>query len=122
MSKSIRTVGLEGVSFKSSIGVHAEERLLGNNFLVDFEVIFKNSKNPDKENLEDTINYSDLYAILETEFKQTNFLLETTAQNILDETLSKYPDLRSIKIKIKKLNPPIKAQISHAFVALNYHK
>ena len=122
MGKSIRTVGLEGVSFKAAIGVYPEEKILGNNFLADFEVSFKNPKNPDKENLEDTINYSDMYAILEAEFKQTNLLIETTAQNILEETLSRYPDLRSIKIKIKKLNPPMKAQLSNAFVSLNYHK
>ncbi len=122
MSKAIRTVGLESVQFNAAIGLHPEEKILGNNFLVDFEVAFKNSKQHDTQNIDDTINYSTLYAILETEFAQTTDLLETVAQNILDQTLLAYPFLRSIKIKIKKLNPPIKAQIANAFVALNYHK
>lgn len=122
MSKAIRTVGLEGVQFKAAIGLYPEEKILGNNFLVDFEVAFKNSKQPDTQSIEDTINYSTLYKILEMEFAQTTDLLETVAQDILDQTLLAYPFLRSIKIKIKKLNPPINAQIANAFVALNYHK
>ena len=122
MSKAIRTVGLENVQFNAAIGLHPEEKILGNNFLVDFEVAFKNNKQHDTQNLDDTINYTDLYTILETEFAQTTDLLETLAQNILDITLVAYPFLRSIKIKIKKLNPPINAQIANAFVALNYHK
>lgn len=122
MSKAIRTIGLEGVQFNAAIGVHPEEKILGNNFLVDFEVAFKNTKQPETDNLNDTINYCDLYAILETEFKKQADLLETVAQNILDQTLINYPFLRCIKIKIKKLNPPIKAQVANVFVALNYHK
>ncbi|TAH03267.1 MAG: dihydroneopterin aldolase [Sphingobacteriales bacterium] len=122
MSKTIRTIGLEGVQFKGAIGLHPEEKILGNNFLVDFEITFKNTKQPDTENLNETINYCDLYSILETELAQTTDLLETVAQDILDQTLLAYPFLRSIKIKIKKLNPPINAQIANAFVALNYHK
>ncbi len=122
MSKAIRTVGLESVQFNAAIGLHHEEKVLGNNFLVDFEVAFKNTKQPDTQNIDDTINYSNLYSILESEFAQTTDLLETVAQNILDTTLLAYPFLRSVKIKIKKLNPPINAQIANAFVALNYHK
>lgn len=122
MSKAIRTVGLESVQFNAAIGLHPEEKILGNNFLVDFEVAFKNAKQHDTQNIEDTINYSHLYTILENEFAQTADLLETVAHNILDQTLLNYPFLRSIKIKIKKLNPPINAQIANAFVALNYHK
>lgn len=122
MSKAIQTIGLESVKFCATIGVHPEEKILGNNFLVDFEVAFKTPKQPDIITLDGTVNYSDLYTILENEFTQTTDLLETVAQNILDKTLNNYPFLRSIKIKIRKLNPPIKAQILSAFVALNYHK
>ncbi|TAE36620.1 MAG: dihydroneopterin aldolase [Sphingobacteriales bacterium] len=122
MGKAIRTVGLEGVQFKATIGVYPEEKILGNYFLVDFEVAFKSAKQPETENLLETVNYTDLYTILETEFKKSSDLIETVAQTILDETLFKFPYLRSIKIKIKKLNPPIHAPIANAFVALNYHK
>ncbi len=122
MSKAIRTVGLEGVQFNAAIGVHPEEKILGNNFEVDFEVAFKNNKQHDTQNLDDTINYTHLYTILKNEFAHKTDLLETVAQNILDQTLLIYPFLRSIKIKIKKLNPPINAQIANAFVAINYHK
>jgi len=122
MSKIIRTVGLEGVKFKAKIGVFPEEKILGNLFLVDFEVAFKTSKQVETENLLETINYADLYDILAIEFKKSCDLIETVAQTILDNTLAKFPNLRSIKIKIKKLNPPINAEIKNAFVALNYHK
>ncbi|TAF44763.1 MAG: dihydroneopterin aldolase [Sphingobacteriales bacterium] len=122
MSKAIKTIGLEGVQFKANIGLYPEEKIIGNNFLVDFEVAYKSSKPQETENLLETINYADLYIILENEFKKNYDLIETVAQTVLNNTLLKFPYLKSIKIKIKKLNPPIQAQINHAFVALNYHK
>ena len=113
-------VGLEGVKFNAPIGFFAEERLLKNNFIVDVFVCFSTSEIND--DLAQTINYVTLYQICEENFQQENKLIETVAQQILYQIKSQFAGLEQINIKIKKLNPPIKAQIKHSFVELNYIK
>jgi dihydroneopterin aldolase len=119
-SVTLTKVGLEGVKFNAPVGFFAEERLLKNNFLVDVFVSFNSSEIGDE--LSNTINYVSLYQICEENFRQEHQLIETVAQQILNQIKKQFPDLKQIYIKIKKLNPPIKAEIQHSFVVLEYIK
>jgi len=121
MGKTIRKIGLEGVKFNAAIGYFQEERLFRNNFLVDVFVSFEDTDSV-KDDLKNTINYVSLYEICASSFERESQLLETVAQEILGKIKSKFPVLEHINIKIKKLNPPIKAQIENSFVELDYSK
>jgi dihydroneopterin aldolase len=117
---TVTKVGLSGVKFNAPIGFFAEERLLKNNFIVDVFVCFHAAEINDE--LAQTINYVTLYQICEDNFKQENKLIETLAQQILNQIINQFADLQQINIKIKKLNPPIKAEIQYSFVELNYNR
>jgi dihydroneopterin aldolase len=119
-SVSSTKVGLEGVKFNAPIGFFVEERVLKNDFLVDLFVCFNSSEIGDE--LINTINYVTLYQICEENFGQEHQLIETVAQKILNQIKNQFPDLEQIHIKIKKLNPPIKAEIQQSFVAIDYIK
>ena len=121
MSKTIRKIGLEGVKFTAAIGYFEEERIFKNNFLVDIFVSFED-KNSVNDDLKNTINYVSLYEICAASFEKESHLIETVAQEILENIKNKFPILEHINIKIKKLNPPIKAQIQNSFVELDYSK
>ncbi|OAQ40667.1 hypothetical protein A5893_06925 [Pedobacter psychrophilus] len=121
MGKTIRKIGLEGVKFNAAIGYFKEERIFKNNFLVDVFVSFEDKASID-DDLKNTINYVSLYEICALSFEKETNLIETVAQEILENIKNKFPVLEQINIKIKKLNPPIKAQIQNSFVELNYFK
>jgi len=57
--------------------------------------------------LEDTIDYADLFAIIDQAMKDPVDLLETLAQHIAAEIHRKYPQVTETDIEIEKLNPPI---------------
>ena len=122
MGKIRRRVGLEGVKFNAAIGFFEEERIFKNNFLVDVDVLFTQMDNTQTEDLSQTIDYSLLYDICEQEFAKESLLIETVAQQILNKIISDFSFVEEVRVKIRKLNPPLKAQIQHSFIELNYQK
>ncbi|MCU7551466.1 dihydroneopterin aldolase [Chitinophagaceae bacterium LB-8] len=100
------TVELKGLRFFAEHGMYAEEKKVGNEFEVD---VIVNYKAPKKtiSSIEETVNYVEIYRILEEEFKVRKLLLETLAMQICDKIQHVFPDIRNISISIKKINPPI---------------
>ena len=122
MGKITRRVGLEGVKFNAAIGFFEEERIFKNNFLVDVDVLFTQLDKTQTEDLSQTIDYSLLYDICEQEFAKVSLLIETVAQQILNKIITDFSFVEEAHVKIRKLNPPLKAQIQHSFIELNYQK
>lgn len=123
MSKSTRKIGLEGVKFNAPVGYFEEERKFRNDFVVDLYVVFEFSPHQSQtEDLNQTIDYTLLYHICEQCFQIETLLIETVAQSILDEIKHRFTFVDVIYIKIKKLNPPVKASIASSFIELNYQK
>ena len=122
MGKITRRVGLEGVKFNAAIGFFEEERIFKNNFLVDVDVLFTQMDNIQTEDLSQTIDYSLLYDICEQKFAKESLLIETVAQQILNKIISDFSFVEEVRVKIRKLNPPLKSQIKHSFIELNYQK
>lgn len=122
MANIKRTVGLEGVRFIAAIGFFEEELTLKNEFIVNVSVSFDITTTDDTDNLENTVDYSQLYDICNLYFKQEFKLIEAAAHAILNKLVENYPFLKEIYIRIDKLNPPINAEIKSSFVELNYIK
>ena len=122
MGKITRKVGLEGVKFNAAIGFFEEERIFKNNFSVDVDVLLTQMDKTQTEDLSQTIDYSLLYDICEQEFAKESLIIETVAQQILDKIISDFSFVEEAYIKIKKLNPPLEAQIQYSFIELNYQK
>jgi dihydroneopterin aldolase len=115
-------VGLQGIHFFAHHGFYPEEQVSGNNFVVDVEVEFLQEQHFDTEEIGHTVNYEQLYAIAERHMAITRKLLETVVQGILDELKATYPFAQSIRVSLKKLNPPIKAKIDCSMVEITYRK
>ena len=122
MGKTTRRVGLEGIKFNAAIGYFEEERIYKNNFLVDVSVLFIQNDVSQTEDLSQTVDYGLLYEICLEEFAKESLLIETVAQQILGKILNDFSFVEEAFVKIKKLNPPLNAQIQHSFIELNYQK
>jgi 7,8-dihydroneopterin aldolase/epimerase/oxygenase len=100
------TIELEGLRFFGSHGMYQEEMLVGNEFEVNVAL---ESKAPKKtvHSIEQTINYVEVYRIIQEVFSVRRQLLETCAMEIADAIQQQFPELVDIRIKIKKVTPPI---------------
>jgi dihydroneopterin aldolase len=114
----LQTVALRDVKCFGYHGFYPEEQLTGIYFSLDVTVSFIPEN--ETENLEKTINYEVLNAIILEEMKVPKKLLETVVRNILDQIVAKYPFLKTAEVSIKKLNPPMPGQVGHSFVQLSY--
>ncbi|MBC8988361.1 dihydroneopterin aldolase [Pedobacter sp. N36a] len=114
----IQTVALRDVKCHAFHGYYPEEQLTGIYFMVDVVVTFVHTG--DTENLNHTVNYEVLNTILLEEMANTQKMLETVVRRILDRVIDTYPFVRTGKVGIRKMNPPMPGEIGHSFVELSY--
>lgn len=113
---------MQGAEFFAWHGFYPEEQKLGSCFVVDIEVEFTPGGNLNEDELNNTVNYEQLYNIVCEEMKRTKKLIETVAQAIIDETKREYAFVEKIQVNIKKLNPPLGGKVSCSNVIMSYVK
>ncbi len=117
----IQKVALSEVRFFSPIGFYEEEQIVGNEFFVSLEVYFP-FQNEDSENLDNTINYEELYQLLVEVMSPKRKLLESAAEDILDVVLKKYSFLTKAMVNIRKINPAFGGDLANSEVALMFER
>lgn len=102
-------------------GVNAEEKALGQSYLVDLAVEVDLSPPGRSDRLSDTVSYTHLYrAVKEVIEGQSRNLLEGIAQSIADRVLQDYP-VTSVQLTVKKPHPPIKGSVV-AYAAVEIYR
>ena len=104
-------ITLEGMRFYGFHGVNPEERVLGQEYLVDLTVAMDLGRAGRTDRLEDTISYARIYrAVREVMEGEPRNLLEAAAQAIAERMLSEFP-VDSVGVRVKKPHPPIRGSI-----------
>ncbi len=98
---------LEEMEFYAYHGCYKEEQVIGNRFLVDLEVEVDTAEAEHSDRLSDTLNYQSVYAEVKTVMAEKNNLLEHLGRRILDALKTRFPEIKNIKLKVSKMNPPI---------------
>lgn len=113
------TVELSNLLFHAFHGIYEEEKILGNEYVVNVSVAFV-EKDTVIEHIQDTVNYAVIYNIIKKRMSIATPLLETIAMQTGNEIYTIYPHLKSISISIKKMHPPIEGMQGAA--AVNWQK
>ena len=82
------------------------ERRVGNEFEVDVAVACKSPKKK-ITSIDQTVDYVEVYRILQEEFAKRRQLLETLAMDIAERVELQFDEIETVVITIRKLNPPI---------------
>jgi len=106
-------IHLYDMIFYGHHGVHPEERKLGQRFQVDFTIETDVSKDKSIRHLNDTIDYTQVYAMIKEILENREFLLlEDCANTILDSVMEKFPNIINTSVKIRKPSVPINGSLS----------
>ncbi|MDR3713901.1 MAG: dihydroneopterin aldolase [Puia sp.] len=100
------TVQLHNLIFSGRHGVFQEEQLTGNTFEVDLDVMYDDRDHP-FDNLASTINYVELYQIVQQRMQEKVPLLEKICEGIIQKISSRYPFVYQISVSVFKLQAPI---------------
>jgi len=99
------TISLHNLIFHSFHGVHEEEKILGNTFIVHISLSFHPAEKISL--LEQTVNYASVYEIVKQRMSMPTALLETLAQDLAQELHAFDKRIKSISVSVEKKNPPI---------------
>ena len=100
-------ISLEGMSFYAFHGVHPQEKLVGCQFIVDIEVTMKSPENGFKDNLKNTIDYEMVYTQIADIMKESKYLIETLAEDIISRIMETQPLAKEIAVAVSKMHPPV---------------
>ena len=104
---NIGKIELEGMEFKAYHGCLEQEKVRGNQFVVDFEGELDLSAAAESDNLGDTLNYADIYEIVAYEMSIPSELLENVAGRIMKSIEKSFPQLIKFSVRVSKKRPPV---------------
>lgn len=111
------TIYLQNLQFNSFHGLFAEEKILGNQFVVNATIKYQ-PHNSIITDITATINYQSIFEIIEKRMLVATELLETLIMNIANDILNQFIMAKEVEICIAKKNPPIPNFTGN--VAVNY--
>ncbi len=103
---------LEGMEFRSNHGCYEDEKKQGNRFVVDFMAEIDVDKAARTDNLADTVDLAEIYAVAAKEMAVPSNLIENVAARIVKAVEKRYPRLGHFSIRVSKHNPPVKGGVA----------
>ena len=101
------TIHLTDLKFYSYHGFHEEERVLGSEYQVNATVGFAGEEKI--VSLHQTVNYVSVFRIIKEQMDIPTQLLETLTQNIAEKIKALDTQIKTVSVRIDKINPPIKS-------------
>ena len=105
------TMRLKRLSFYGHHGVSETEKEIGGRYEVDCEFGIDIKEAAKSDLLEDAVDYTKVYAMIEDIITGNRFnLVETLAQRIADSLIETFGFTR-LAVRVRKMNPPIEGNI-----------
>ena len=107
---------LRNVRFHAFHGVLPQEGIVGNDYLVNLVLDYDFSSAMKTDDLQGTLNYSEVYQKVREEMAVPSKLLEHVAGRIAHRLFSDFPEIQKLQLSITKVNPPMGADSDGAGV------
>lgn len=118
-SKSVCFILLKGLRFHAPVGVMSQETTVGNDISIDLRIGYPFQRAMSSDNLDDSLNYAQVYDIVAGEVREPVGMLERLAGKVTDKLFEVHPEITSIDIRIIKENPPMGADADGAGVEIH---
>lgn len=122
MKLSTGYIYLKHLQFTAYHGVDPQERTVGNNYTLDVRIQYPLDTAMVSDNVLDTLNYAEVYSILEQEMHVPSNLLERVAYRMADRIFRRFSFIETVDISLSKLNPPMGTHGGEAGVEMHFSK
>lgn len=113
-------IALNNLRFFARHGVLAQERLTGGHFTVSVKVACPIETAMRSDEVADTLNYAELFEIINKEMQTPSCLLEHVAGRIGESIFNKFAQVTEVWLTIVKENPPMGADSKGAAVEVHF--
>jgi dihydroneopterin aldolase len=93
-----------------------EEALIGGDYVVNILLYGDFSKAAATDNLEDTVDYVDVFKIVKKEMGIRSKLIEHVAKRIAEHLKNSFPSVTSLSVEVIKKNPPMGGEVDEVSV------
>ena len=115
-------IRMNNMIFYAHHGYYAAERELGQRFELDVELYKDLTRAIETDELENTIDFENVYNSINELFSTSRFaLIETVAGKIAEELLAKYK-IQAVRVVIRKPQVPIKGILDHVEIDIYREK
>lgn len=114
------SISLNDMPFYAYHGVLEQERTVGNRFTVSVTIDYPFERAMQTDELDGTLNYAELYALVQREMKTPSKLLEHVAGRIINAIRREFPEVTGGRITITKQKPPIPGSVSPSAVTVEW--
>jgi len=108
-------IGLEGLRFHAFVGLHEEEKTLGNEIMVDLCVQVASDESSEAS-LDGTVDYESVYEAVKQVMSDKTELLENVVKKILIRIAELSARVESVSVRVTKVHPPASGRIERVFV------
>ena len=104
---------LKNMEFFAYHGVLNDERINGQYFEIDLEMVLDLTKAAETDDLQDTVDYGQIYLVVkEATTKNRYNLVETLASKIIEEIFTKNSKIQEVTVSIRKPQAPIDGKLT----------
>ncbi len=112
-------IHLENMEFYAYHGHFKEEQVVGNKFLVNLDIKTDISKAAKTDDLEDALNYQQVYDTVKKQMEVNSSLLEHIANRIINALYESFEDkIQKIILRVSKLNPPLSGKVQRVSISI----
>ena len=106
--KPIQTsIQLHNLEFYAYHGLLPQERVVGGHYRVDVELsLTPPLRALTEDDIDDTVNYAAVYALIRQQMEQPVNLLEHLAHRITKGLYAQFPQIQAVKLSVTKVTPP----------------
>lgn len=110
---------IKGLKIYAYHGVNPEEKIEGQNFILDIICLSDLTKPCISDNVEDTVSYAQIIKLVKKIFTAESYdLIEKAAQRVVDSILDSFSAISSVNVVLKKPEAPMKADFEYVAVEI----
>lgn len=108
-----------GLTFNAHHGVYQEERTRGQRFRVDLEMFLDLQTAGHTDQVQDTIDYAQMFRLVEGIMTTTRFhLLEALAEHIAQNLLQSFRAMQGVEVTVYKPDAPVEGEFDYFAVKI----
>ena len=107
------------MEFRAHHGCLEREKIVGNDFVVDFRGDIDMAAAAESDNLEDAVNYALIYDVVAEEMAKPSDLLEHVAGRIVKAIEARFPKFVSFSVRVSKKRPPVAGIVQWSRITLH---
>ena len=116
-------IRIRNATFYAYHGVASDEQNLGGKFEIDVELRADLSSALENDDLQRTVDYEKVYALVHTVVTSKKyFLLEALANTIAKGIMRAWPVVDSVIVRVRKPHPPVKGVVDYVEVEISEHR